>query len=170
MIFDKENNTVKFKIREFYPTVNQSSSHSFYAEAVIDNEVTNKGLAKKIAEKTGMKIYEAQIMLATIADVIVEEIFENKRVSLEDEDGNKIVSIYPKANGSVSDLDITRETTKAHEKDSSVEIRTVAQKSDLTASRLVWTLGASVGRKLSKRFTLNKQTENIDVESTDESV
>lgn len=39
---------VKYRVKEFTPTANQSGSHSFYAEAVVDNVIDNKALAKKI--------------------------------------------------------------------------------------------------------------------------
>jgi len=37
---------VKYRIREFKPTANQTGGHSVYAEAVVDNIITNKELAK----------------------------------------------------------------------------------------------------------------------------
>ena len=37
---------VKWRAREFTPSQNQGGSHSFFAEAVIDNEITNVDLAK----------------------------------------------------------------------------------------------------------------------------
>ena len=39
---------VKYRIREFKPTANQTGGHSVYAEAVVDNIITNKELAKKV--------------------------------------------------------------------------------------------------------------------------
>ena len=33
---------VKYRIREFKPTANQTGGHSVYAEAVVDNIITNK--------------------------------------------------------------------------------------------------------------------------------
>ena len=36
---------VKYRIREFKPTANQTGGHSVYAEAVVDNIITNKELA-----------------------------------------------------------------------------------------------------------------------------
>ena len=40
---------VKYRIREFKPTQNQTGGHSFFAEAVVDNIITNKELGKKDA-------------------------------------------------------------------------------------------------------------------------
>ena len=39
---------VKYRIREYTPKAGQSGTHSFYAEAVVDNVIDNKALAKKI--------------------------------------------------------------------------------------------------------------------------
>jgi hypothetical protein len=53
-------------------------------------------------------------VIAAIADIISEEVLESNRISLADHTGTKMVSIYPKVNGSVSDADIERETTAVH--------------------------------------------------------
>ena len=40
---------VKYCIREFTPTQNQvGMSHTFYAQAIVDNVITNRELARKI--------------------------------------------------------------------------------------------------------------------------
>ena len=158
---------VKYRVREYNPTANQSGTHSFYAETVINNEIDNAELAQKIAARTGFKSYECQAVIAAIADIVAEEVLESNRISLANEKGTKMLSIYPKVNGSVSDTDIQRETTAAHAEDPSVEIRTVAQESDLTSDRLSWTLGATVGIKFSKQFSLNKQAQKVKVVATD---
>jgi hypothetical protein len=44
---------VKYRVREYNPTSDQQGSHSFFAEAVINNEITNNELAEKIAARTG---------------------------------------------------------------------------------------------------------------------
>jgi hypothetical protein len=44
---------VKYRVREYNPTSAQQGSHSFFAEAVINNEITNAELAEKIAARTG---------------------------------------------------------------------------------------------------------------------
>lgn len=158
---------VKYRVREYNPTANQSGTHSFFAETVINNEIDNAELAQKIAARTGFKSYECQAVIAAIADIVAEEVLESNRISLANEKGTKMLSIYPKVNGSVSDTDIQRETTAAHAEDPSVEIRTVAQESDLTSDRLAWTLGATVGIKFSKQFSLNKQAQKVKVVATD---
>ena len=49
---------VKYRIREFKPTANQTGGHSVYAEAVVDNIITNKELAKKVESRTGTMTLE----------------------------------------------------------------------------------------------------------------
>lgn len=48
-----DNEKVKYRVREYNPTSAQQGSHSFFAEAVINNEITNAELAEKIAARTG---------------------------------------------------------------------------------------------------------------------
>jgi hypothetical protein len=91
-------------------------------------------------------------VIAAIADIISEEVLESNRISLADHTSTKMVSIYPKVNGSVSDADIERETTAAHTADPSVPVRTRAEESDLTTDRLNWVLGATIGVKLAFPF------------------
>ena len=44
----------KWRCREFKPTANMPErTHSFYAEAVINNEIDNRDLSAKIAARTG---------------------------------------------------------------------------------------------------------------------
>jgi hypothetical protein len=62
-----------------------------------------------------VKAYEVTTVIAAIADNISEEVLESNRISLADHTGTKMVSIYPKVNGSVSDADIERETTAAQQ-------------------------------------------------------
>ena len=161
----------KWRAREFKPTENMTGrSHSFYAEAVISNEIDNRELAAKIAARTGFKSYEVQAVVAAIADIVCEEVLESNRISLSDDQGTKMVSIYPKVSGSVSDEDILRETTAAHALDASKPVRTVAQESDLTPDRLTWTLGATVGIKFSKQFAIQKQAQKVSFVATDTAI
>ena len=46
---------VKYRIREFKPTANQTGGHSVYAEAVVDNIITNKELAK-VATRAAVRL------------------------------------------------------------------------------------------------------------------
>ena len=161
---------VKYRVREFTPTANQSGTHSFYAEAVINNEISNAELAEKIAARTGFKPYEAQALIAAVADIISEEVCASNRVSLANEKGVKMLSIYPKVNGSVSDADILKETTAAHEADASIPVRNKAEESDLTTSRMKWVLGATVGTKFSKQFALRKEAQKVRLVATDTAI
>ena len=161
----------KWRAREFKPTSNmQGRNHSFYGEAVIDSEIDNRDLAAKIAARTGFKSYEVQAVVAAIADIVMEEVMESNRITLSNEQGTKMVSIYPKVSGSVSDEQIKQETTAAHAQDPSVPIRTVAVESDLTPDRLTWTLGATIGIKFSKQFAMNKQAQKVKYVATDTAI
>ena len=161
----------KWRAREFKPTSNMAGrTHSFYAEAVIDNEIDNRELAAKIAARTGFKSYEVQAVVAAVADIVMEEVLESNRITLSDEQGNKMVSIYPKVSGSVNDEQVKSETTAAHAENPKVEIRTVAEESDLTPDRLTWTLGATIGIKFSKLFGMNKQAQKVKYVATDTAI
>ena len=160
----------KWRCREYTPAGNMTGSHSFYAEAVINSDLTNEDLASRIQARTGFKSYEVQAVIAAIAEVVAEEVLESNRVTLADSKGTKMVSIYPKVSGSVSDADILRETTAAHEADPKIAIRSVAEESDLTADRLVWTLGATMGVKYSKQFAHDKQAQKVKFVGTDTAI
>ena len=161
---------VKYRVREYNPTENQNGSHSYFAEVVINNEIDNAELAQKIAARTGYKSYECQSIVAAIADIVKEEVLGSNRITLSDEKGVKMLSIYPKVNGSVSDTDIERETTAAHAADPSVPIRTKAEESDLTTSRMSWVLGSTMGVKFSRQFALNKQAQKVKMVATDTAI
>jgi len=65
---------VKYRIREFKPTANQTDGHSVYVEAVVDNIITNKELAKKVESRTGMRAYEVDcIVPKEFSDMFHEE-------------------------------------------------------------------------------------------------
>lgn len=158
---------VKYRVREYTPAQTQPGSHSFFAEVVVNNEIDNAELARKIAARTGFKAYECQAVIAAIADIVGEEVLESNRISLANEQGTKMLSIYPKVTGSVSDADILKETTAAHAADPSVPVRSVAIEDDLTPARLSWVLGATVGVKFSKQFALQKSAKKVRVNPTD---
>ena len=46
-----------------------------------------------------------------IADIVAEETLEGSRISLANEDGTKLVSIYPKVSGSISDAQVQAEAS-----------------------------------------------------------
>ena len=144
----------KYRVREYNPSPNQGGTHSFFAEAVIDNEITNAELAKKIAARTGTKAYEAQAVVAAIADIVLEEVLENNRITLANEEGTRMVSIYPKVTGSISDKDVQAAPDKYPGK-------TAATEDMLTPDRLTWGLGATIGTKFSKKFAIDKTATKV---------
>lgn len=151
---------VKYRVREYTPTANQGGSHSVYAEAVISNDITPVELAKKIAARTGMKSYEAQMAIYAIADIVAEETLEGSRISLGNEDGTNLVTIYPKVTGSVSDAEVIANPKKFGGAKKATEDM-------LTPERLTWTLGATIGIKYSKQFAMNKVAQKVKVSATD---
>lgn len=152
---------VKYRIREFKPTQNQTGGHSFFAEAVVDNIITNKELGKKVEARTGLRAYEVQTALAAVAEIILEETAENNRVQIENADGTSLVSIYPSCSGSISDKDVQTNPDKYNG-------ATVATEDMLTADKIKWALGSSIGRKFSNQFALNKQAMKVDYSATQE--
>jgi hypothetical protein len=144
---------VKYRVREFTPKAGQAGSHSFFAEAVTDNVITNRELAKKVEARGISRAYEIKAILEAVSEIILEETQENNRVQLENADGTALVSIYPKASGSVTDEQVARDTDGQ---------RTVATADDLTADRIQWGLGATVGIKFSKQFALQKTARRVD--------
>ena len=152
---------VKYRVREYNPKTENQGTHSWFAEVVITNDVDNSELAQKIAARTGFKSYECQAVIAAIADIVAEEALESNRVSLANEQGTKLVSIYPKVQGSISDADVQKNPEKYPGK-------TVAEESMLTPDLLTWTLGATVGIKYSQQFSLSKQAQKVKTVSAAE--
>lgn len=157
----------KWRAREFTPKNNQAGSHSWFAESVLNSVIQNEELGLKVQARTGVRAYEASMVIAAVAEIIAEETLESNKITMTDGKGNAFVSIYPKVQGSVSDADILAETTAAHAIDNTVEIRSVAQESDLTADRLKWSLGATVGTKFSKQFAIDKQAQKVKYVASD---
>ena len=150
----------KYRVREYKPNANMPGSHAFYAESVISVDIDATELAKKIAARTGMKSYEAAMAIHAIADIVAEETLEGSRVSLANEDGTKLVTIYPKVSGSISDKDVQDNPDKYNG-------ATVATEDMLTPDLLTWTLGATIGTKYSKNFALNKQAQKVKFVASD---
>ena len=145
----------KFRIREFTPTANQvGMSHSFHCEAVVDNIITNKELAKKIEARGLSRAAEIKGILEEAANIILEEVAENNRVQLESGEGI-LVSIYPSCSGSISDAMVQANSDKYNG-------ATVATADMLTSDMITWSVGAQVGRKFSKQFALNKTAQRVD--------
>ena len=91
---------------------------------------------------------------------MAEETLEGSRISLANEDGTKLVSIYPKVSGSISDAQVQDEPEKYGGAQ-------VATEEMLTPDLLSWTLGATIGIKYSKQFALNKQAQKVKFVATD---
>jgi hypothetical protein len=151
---------VKYRVREFTPNENQQGSHSFYAEVVINNDISNAELAQKIASRTGFKAYECQGVIAAIADIVSEEVLESNRISLANEQGTKLVNIYPKVTGCISDKDVQDNPEKYNNAQ-------VATEEMLTPDMLTWSLGATVGVKFSKQFAISKQAQKVKTTTTE---
>lgn len=145
---------VKYRLREYTPKAGQSGSHSFYAEAVVDNVIDNKALAKKIEARGISRAAEIKSILEEAANIILEECAENNRVQLESGEG-VLISIYPKCKGSVSDADVQANP-------SAYDGAQVATQEMLTPDKVTWSLGASVGIKFSKQFAMNKTAERVE--------
>ena len=144
---------VKYRVKEYTPKPNQNGSHSWFAEAVVDNVIDNKALAKKIEARGISRAAEIKSILEEAANIILEETAENNRVQLESGEG-VLISIYPRCKGSVSDADVL-----AHPED--YDNATEAKEEHVTADKLQWSLGASVGIKFSKQFALNKTAQRV---------
>lgn len=144
---------VKYRVREFTPKANQAGSHSFFAEAVVDNIIDNRALAKKIEARGISRAAEIKSILEEAANIILEECAENNRVQLESGEG-VLISIYPRCKGSISDADVLANPE-------TYDNAQVATEEMLTAEKLNWSLGASVGIKFSKAFALNKKAQKV---------
>lgn len=149
----------KYRVKEFTPTANQvGMSHSFSAQAVVDNIITNKELAKKIEARGISRASEIKSILEEAANIIMEEIQENNRVQIESGDG-VLVSIYPSVSGSVSDAYVQAHQDKYPGK-------TVAEENMLTADMLTWGVKATVGTKFNKQFAMNKTAQKVAYNAT----
>ena len=153
----------KWRCREYTPSGNMTGSHSFYAEAVITTDLSNDDLADRIQARTGFKSYEVEAVIAAIAEVVAEEVLESNRITLSDRKGTKMVSIYPKVSGSISDADVQANPTKYGG-------ATKATEEMLTPDMLTWTLGATMGVKFSKQFAHDKQAQKVRFVATDEAI
>lgn len=144
---------VKYRVRERIPAEGQFGTHSFYAEAVVDNIIDNKALAKKIEARGISRAAEIKSILEEAANIILEECMENCRVNLESGEG-VLISIYPRCKGSISDADV-KANPEAYNGAS------VATEDMLTADKISWSLGATIGIKFSKQFAMNKQAQKV---------
>ena len=146
---------VKYCVTEFTPTANQvGMSHSFSAKVVINSDIDGDTLAERVAKRSGFKEYEAKAIMSAFAEIIQEETLESNRVSLCNTKGEKVVSIYPRVSGSISDKDVVADPEK-------YDGKTKAEESMLTSDMLTWSLGATIGIKFSKKFAIEKQAQKV---------
>lgn len=146
---------VKYTVTEFTPTANQTGmSHSFNAKVVINSDIDGDTLAERVARRSGFKEYEAKAIMAAFAEIIQKETLESNRVSLCNTKGEKVVSIYPRVSGSISDKDVLADPEKYPGK-------TRAEEAMLTPDLLQWSLGATIGIKFSKKFAIDKQAQKV---------
>ena len=99
------------------------------------------------------------------AESVIDNIIDNRalakkieargisRAQLESGEG-VLISIYPRCKGSISDADVLA-NPEAYDN------AQVATEEMLTAEKLNWSLGASVGIKFSKAFALNKKAQKV---------
>lgn len=149
----------KYRVKEFTPSEKQSTMpHSYYAEAVVDNVINNRELAKKIEARGISRAAEIKSVLEEAANIILEEVQENNRVQLESGDG-VLVSIYPSVSGSISDT-----TVQANQQKYAGATR--ATEDMLTPDMLQWSIRATVGTKFSKRFAMDKTAQKVAYSAT----
>ena len=144
---------VKYCLREFTPHAGQSGVHSFYAQSVTDNTITNEEIAAEVEARGLSRAAEIEAILKEAANVILKEVRENNRVQLQAK-GGVLVTIYPKVSGSISDTEV-----QAHPE--LYNGATAATADMLTADRLSWSLGATVGKNFSAEFALTKQAIRV---------
>lgn len=99
-------------------------------------------------------------VLGAIADIVAEEVLESNTVTLANEEGTQMLTIYPKVSGSITDKDVIDNPEKYNN-------ATKATEDMLTADMLTWTLGCSMGIKYSKQFAMNKQAQKVKYVATD---
>ena len=157
---------VKYRIREHTPSEGMSGTHSVYAEVVPSGDITSAQLAREIAERTTYTPYEVRAILAALGDIIQEETLKGNRVLIQNIDADKIFTVYPRVQGSISDAQILAKTTAEHELDPSVEVRSVATPDDLKPDQLEWSLGVTMGQKYSRYFAQNKESQRVKTSTT----
>ena len=145
---------VKYLVREYTPKPGMPGTHGFYVQAKTDNIITNKELAKKVENRGISRQSEIKMILEEVAKVILEEISENNRVQIETGEG-VLVSLSPKAQGSLSDKDVQDNPEKYNNAQ-------VATQDMLTPDMIQWSIVAQVGTKYSKHFALQKTAQRAN--------
>jgi hypothetical protein len=145
---------IKYILEEFTPKENQNGSHSVYATALINNTLYSPELCQQISARTGFKSYECFAVIAAAVDIIFERVVSGDRVILTNEQGMKLVSIYPKVTGGLSDKEVQENPEKYNG-------ASVATPEMVTQNMLSWKIGATVGIKISKLFALTKSAQRV---------
>lgn len=145
---------IKYVVKAYVPTENQRGTNGFYAEAKINDEVTTKDLANKLAPKVAYPAPMIEGILACAADQIAQECLESNRVKLNGSAGKVMVSIYPKVNGSVNQDWVDDQITAGN-----LPSGTIVSASLLTRDKLTVLAGASMGTDFSKYLDQNASLE-----------
>lgn len=145
---------IKYVVKAYVPTDNQRGTNGFYAEAKINDEVTTKDLANKLAPKVAYPAPMIEGILACAADQIAQECLESNRVKLNGSNGKVMVSIYPKVTGSVNQDWVDDQITAGN-----LPSGTIVNASLLTRDKLSVIAGASMGTDFSKYLNQNASLE-----------
>lgn len=153
---------IKYVVKAYVPTENQKGTNGFYAEAKINDEVTTKDLANKLAPKVAYPAPMIEGILACAADQIAQECLESNRVKLNGSAGKVMVSIYPKVVGSVNQTWVNEQITAGN-----LEAGTIVSASLLTRDKLSVVAGASMGTDFSKYLDQNASLEKYTASAAD---
>ena len=158
----------KWSAHEFTPNAAQIANgmgHSWVAQEEIDHIITNNELADKVDKRCSLRKFEVKAAIEAICEVCFEELLESNAIRLSFDEGKTFITIRPECKGSISDKGILARTTAAHAEDPSVEIRRVAQESDLRPSDLEWRVAVTVGKKFSEKFRQDKAASKVPYRS-----
>lgn len=138
---------IKFNVKKFEKGENQLlGTESFYAEAVINDNVDTRELAEKIANKTGIQYYMVEAILVAVADQIFEECSESNRVTLAGQYG-ALLSVSPKVTGSIDPAWLAAQITSGK-----YQAGTALAANMLRADMVTASLTASIGITTNKKF------------------
>lgn len=154
---------IKYVVKKYEPSDNQEGTVGFYAAAKINDEVTTKDLANKLAPKVAYPAPMIEGILACAADQIAQECLESNRVKLNGSAGKVMVSIYPKVVGSVSQTWV-----EAQIEAGKLPSGTVVSASLLTRDKLSVIAGASMGTDFSKYLNQNASLEKYTASASND--
>lgn len=145
---------IKYVVKAYVPTQNQQGTNGFYSEAKINDDVTTKDLANKLAPKVAYPAPMIEGILACAADQIAQECLESNRVKLNGSNGKVMVSIYPKVVGSINQAWVDKQIAAGN-----LPSGTVVNASLLTRDKMTIVAGASMGTDFSKYLDQNASLE-----------